>query len=558
MTMRLLESAAGWAWENSLAASILIALVFAVRLALRRSAPPALMHLLGLLILARLLLPLAPPSPVSVFNLVESPVPTISIPLEPVLTPPTTIMARPSPKSFSPLEWLPLLWATGALLILGRVLQQHWRVRSWVKQGQPVTNQDALRALDEAREQHGLRRAPHLRAVNKIEVPALFGFLRPTILLPPRLVESRELRLIFLHELAHVRRRHILVNWIIVIAQALHWFNPLVWLAMRRLRADQEILCDLDVMRLIGQKESHSYGETLLALASNSTPPLSTILPISTNFKQMKERIRMIIQFKPMTKRLLVIAILLAVMLSAVTFTRAVDKKKTPPVLPVLKEERQVDPALGIKLLEEEFEKQNKATAAKAAEVDQLRSLLGIFGDPPNSESMSSLKVEKIRHYWSEISRLDSRIRDNEMLRASAKEGSNLGMLDANSDPGISRLLEQRENSEREIARLSEDRTSDHPEVKAAERVYKTIQQQLDKRIEARRKAIESALERDKTTRDELEAMLAKTEAEYRNTLEKSRAYFRAKKDLEIYERIRDSVHIRILQEKVDAKLPKR
>ena len=264
----------------------------------------------------------------------------------------------------------------------------------------------------------------------------------------------------------------------------------------------------------------------------------------------------MITHFKPMTKRLFIVTAVVAVMLSAVTFTRAVDRKKTPPA-PVSKPDRQVDPALGMKLLEDEFDKQTAASEAKAEEVDRLRSELRIIGDPSSSDAMSSLQAEKIRHYWSEISRLDSRIRDYESLLLSAKESSGVGILEATPDPGISRLLEERENSEREIARLTVDRSSDHPEVKAAERVYKTIQQQLDKRMESRRKGLESALQRDRLTRDELQSILGKTEAEYRDFVQRSRAYFRAKKDLEIQEKVRDSIHIRILQEKVDGKIPK-
>jgi beta-lactamase regulating signal transducer with metallopeptidase domain len=62
------------------------------------------------------------------------------------------------------------------------------------------------------------------------------GFLRS--------FSTEELRFVFLHELAHVRRRDILMSWLMALLQVVHWFNPLVWFAFSRWRADRELACD--------------------------------------------------------------------------------------------------------------------------------------------------------------------------------------------------------------------------------------------------------------------------------------------------------------------------
>src|SRR6185295_12768642 len=136
------------------------------------------------------------------------------------------------------------------------------------------------------------------------------------------------LRIVCLHEIAHFKRLDVFINWLMIIAQTLHWFNPLVWLTMRRLRADQELLCDGDVMRLLHPDEHRAYGETLLALASPRSYTLSTLIPVSSSFKQLKERIAMIKQFKPLSHRLLLFTLPpLAAVLAILTFTAAANKK---------------------------------------------------------------------------------------------------------------------------------------------------------------------------------------------------------------------------------------
>jgi bla regulator protein BlaR1 len=77
-----------------------------------------------------------------------------------------------------------------------------------------------------------------------VATPSLHGWLRPTLLLPRGFLVSftrEQLRYVVLHELAHLRRSDVLVNWIATAAQVLHWFNPLVRLAVMRLAEEREL-----------------------------------------------------------------------------------------------------------------------------------------------------------------------------------------------------------------------------------------------------------------------------------------------------------------------------
>ena len=98
-------------------------------------------------------------------------------------------------------------------------------------------------------------------------VPMATGLLRSTVLLPREAAQwSRErLRIVLLHEMAHIRRRDCVTQAMAELAGAFYWFNPLAWLAVRRLRIERERACD-DLVLSVGNKAS-DYAAHLLALA---------------------------------------------------------------------------------------------------------------------------------------------------------------------------------------------------------------------------------------------------------------------------------------------------
>jgi beta-lactamase regulating signal transducer with metallopeptidase domain len=94
--------------------------------------------------------------------------------------------------------------------------------------------------------------------------PATVGVLRPAILLPRKIADGwsiDELEPVIVHELVHVRRRDLLVNWLQVAVQAVFWFHPAVWYANHRLRTLRETVCDDHaVHHLDGARERYGAG----------------------------------------------------------------------------------------------------------------------------------------------------------------------------------------------------------------------------------------------------------------------------------------------------------
>ena len=98
-------------------------------------------------------------------------------------------------------------------------------------------------------------------------MPMAFGIFKPAVLMPADAVRwpVERLRIVLLHELAHVRRRDCLTHTVAQVACAIYWFNPLAWVAARRIRAERERACD-DLVLACGTRGS-DYAEELLEIA---------------------------------------------------------------------------------------------------------------------------------------------------------------------------------------------------------------------------------------------------------------------------------------------------
>lgn len=101
----------------------------------------------------------------------------------------------------------------------------------------------------------------------KVTTPAVYGILRPRILIPESCREE-ELPFIVLHESCHIRRLDNLWRILAVATASLHWFNPLVWLFLRIFLQDLELACDEGVLARCGEAHKRDYAAALL----NSLP----------------------------------------------------------------------------------------------------------------------------------------------------------------------------------------------------------------------------------------------------------------------------------------------
>jgi beta-lactamase regulating signal transducer with metallopeptidase domain/uncharacterized protein involved in exopolysaccharide biosynthesis len=367
----IVQSAFAWICHTSLSAAVLIAFVLAIQFAFGKYLSPRWRYALGLLVLLRFLLPFAPASSFSVFNLAShsaqpAPVPAapeyISTQL-PSLPLPAVSSAPAVPELFSPKPAIipiasvthaaistpparitirglaPWIWLAGFVALLLTVAGQYHLFVRKLGRWELVAEPRVLELLQGCRTTLGLRRPVILLAATGLDTPALFGLLRPRLLIPAdmlRRLDDRELRHILLHELTHLQRGDLLVNWALILVRAAHWFNPLVWLAFRRLRADQELACDAAVIARLAHDERRSYGHTLLKLLDqfSSHGLCPGLVPFITNKQIIKRRIVMISNFQPAGRFAACAALALLLTLGVFTFTRAAEQKPAaaPPL----------------------------------------------------------------------------------------------------------------------------------------------------------------------------------------------------------------------------------
>ena len=143
------------------------------------------------------------------------------------------------------------LWMLGISIILARELLMNIRLVHWQRRARPLESASWRRTLSRLAPPSGFDARVRVLESKQIASPCMWGVLRPVLLLPSAgdgWPESAR-RSALLHELAHVRRRDALSTFVSRLACAIHWYNPLVWLAAARVRNLQEHACDDEVLR---------------------------------------------------------------------------------------------------------------------------------------------------------------------------------------------------------------------------------------------------------------------------------------------------------------------
>ena len=203
---------------------------------------------------------------------------------------------------FSRTHWMAGLWLAGVLVLSARVLVESVRLSRTVAPKRLVTDSAALELLEDCKQLMGVNVPVVLVQTDRVSSPVLYGFLRPRLLLPAGLLQKfsrEELRFVFLHELAHIRRHDIALSWLVAVIQVLHWFNPLVWFAFARMRADRELACDALVLTRTNEGEQKAYGHTMLRLLEGFAPQMRfpALAGILEDPSQLTTRIRCIAAF---------------------------------------------------------------------------------------------------------------------------------------------------------------------------------------------------------------------------------------------------------------------
>lgn len=184
-------------------------------------------------------------------------------------------------------EALAGVWAAGGLLFLAATGVQgglaRRRIGRWAKPAAEIRLK-----MQETAAAMGVK-PPELVISPMAASPMVLGLFRPVLVLPHADYAPQDLHFILRHELCHLRRRDLWYKLVLLLANAVHWFNPLVYLLVREANADLERACDSEVVRNLSYEEKKAYSETLLAaIRREKYPPAA----LSTCFRGGKNAMK--------------------------------------------------------------------------------------------------------------------------------------------------------------------------------------------------------------------------------------------------------------------------
>lgn len=163
------------------------------------------------------------------------------------------------------------VWIAGAVLCVAVWTANGWRWRRRVRRARlpaeaVCSEVDLNEMVSHVARRLGLRRPPRLTVVNETIGPAVFGWFRPTVVLPEVIIAGcprQRLTAIVAHELVHVRRGDLSIGLWQLATQAAWWFHPLVWWANREMARERERSCDEEVLAALGGDPA-DYAQSLL------------------------------------------------------------------------------------------------------------------------------------------------------------------------------------------------------------------------------------------------------------------------------------------------------
>ncbi|MBQ2880603.1 MAG: DUF4825 domain-containing protein [Anaerotignum sp.] len=134
-----------------------------------------------------------------------------------------------------------------------------------------------------------IKKRPEIYFCEPLPSPLCVGFFKPVVYINSEEREEKDLRLILKHELTHYKRNDLWFKGILMLARALHFFNPFVHWMAKLAEKDMELSCDLAVMENCDLKEREAYGMAILRTVKEAN---SKNMQMSTAFSGGKEELK--------------------------------------------------------------------------------------------------------------------------------------------------------------------------------------------------------------------------------------------------------------------------
>ena len=324
----------------SLAASFIIILMFLMKHFLRDRLSARVYHMIWILVLIRLIIPFQIESPYSIASILpdiyrimdhapqeeEANYQTVTegMALYYAETVNGETDQQTAADSFGMISAFSAVWLIGCGIAAAFYVLVIVRLKRQSKQFSRIQDPTINAMVEQNCTRLGIKKTIPVYINTYYPSPCITGIFRPRIYLPQNIIGqiySHQLEHVLLHELAHYKRKDLIYSMWAAIAFIMHWFNPLVWLAIREMRYDREIAADLYVMELLGKSAMIPYGTTLIKLASlfpKGSIPLN-LVGFNGTKTALERRIHMIKSFKEGSYRIPILTVILVLLLGTLT-----------------------------------------------------------------------------------------------------------------------------------------------------------------------------------------------------------------------------------------------
>ncbi|HFK1751010.1 TPA: M56 family metallopeptidase [Bacillus cereus] len=335
-----------WLIETSLMASILVGFILCIKVLFRNKLTPRWQYMLWIVLMIRLLLPWSPDSSYSIYSLlsyrssVSEVIPKnmpatenieniesdrkVELESNPKMvtktSEPEVEVSLEKQTTFSLYKLALYVWLAGVIILATITFLTNRRLYSYIKKQPDITDEQAITVFNRCKQSMKMKKAVSLRLAGKIASPTVFSFFRPKVLLSKKhmkVLNEQQLQYVFYHELAHIKRNDVAVNWIMYSLILLNWFNPILWYAYFCMREDQELACDAYALTFIDKEEQIAYGHTIITLLEHYSYQVPSLASLSRNKRTLKRRIVMIKKFQKKSYRLSLLGVIAIVAIAS-------------------------------------------------------------------------------------------------------------------------------------------------------------------------------------------------------------------------------------------------
>lgn len=248
---------------------------------------------------------------------------------------PAPASASAKAASLSTQDFLLIVWLSGVGVCLMYLATLYTALRRSVRRNAAPPSQRLMALFEQTKAELDIRASIKLICQYKYGTPALM--LPRTILMPVDTLvamNDEQVKFALRHELMHYKHRDHLMCLLLSVLNAVHWFNPFVWLAFRQMRSDMEVKCDGAVVKRLTAAQKSRYASLIVSLFSQPQRRQLVLGMAQGDVKKVAEqRIRGVFMDTKSRRSARLVSALIAMLLAVTCFTTACQPTPEEPVI---------------------------------------------------------------------------------------------------------------------------------------------------------------------------------------------------------------------------------